>query len=161
VPAGAKQLRVQLFNADTEGGSASDLDLRVLRGATLVGSSGGGDSDELVSIANPTAAANYQACVDGYAPVNGLAQFKLSYWVLGPTNPNTLKAFGPSKVTIAGVASIGINWNVPAGARYLGQVEYRQTAGGAMMGSTQVFIDNATPVPAPAMAPVFREKHAN
>ena len=161
VPAGAKTLRVQLFNVDTEGGSASDLDLRVLRGATTVGTSGGADSNELVSIPNPTAAANYQACVDGYAPVNGLAKFKLSYWVLGPTNPNTLKAFGPSKVTIGGVASIGISWNVPGGARYLGQVEYRQSAGGAMMGSTQVFIDASAPVPAPVMAPVYREKHVN
>ena len=158
VPTGARRLRVQLFNADTEGGAASDLDLTVLRGSTVVGSSGNGDSDELVTLVNPTAS-TYQACVDGFAPINGLARFKLSTWVLGPTNPNTMRVFGPSRVVTGGVASIGVSWSLPASKRYLGLVDYRQTAGGSIMGSTQVFIDAAGPTP--AFATVIREKPIN
>jgi len=158
VPTGAKTVRVQLFNSDTEGGSGSDLDLRVLRNGTTVGSSGNGDSEELVQLASP-AAGNYQACVDGFAPVNGLAAFKLSYWVLGPTNPGTLKAFGPGAVSTSQLASVGINWNVPAGQRYLGLVEYRQTAAGSVMARTDVFIDNSPAAQAQAaFAPVYRYK---
>ncbi len=162
VPAGAKMLRVQLFNSETEGGAASDLDLSVYRGATLVGSSGGGTSDELVSLSNPTAATNYEACVEGYAPVNGSAAFTLNTWVVGPTVvPATLRAFGPSKVYTGGTASIAFSWNVPAGARYLGVVDYASPPSPALIGRTSIFIDN---VPAPASSSkvvISRDKQAN
>ena len=64
VPAGTTYARFSLFNADTN--PASDLDLEVYRGATLVGSSGGGTSDEEVSLLNPTAA-TYTVVVVGFA----------------------------------------------------------------------------------------------
>ena len=48
---------------------ASDLDLYVYRGTTLVGSSGGGTSAEEVNLLNPTAA-TYTVVVDGYAAGN-------------------------------------------------------------------------------------------
>jgi hypothetical protein len=79
--------------------------------------------------------------------------------VLGPTNPNTMRVFGPSRVVTGGVASIGVSWSLPASKRYLGLVDYRQTAGGSIMGSTQVFIDAAGPTP--AFATVIREKPIN
>jgi len=162
VPAGAKMLRVQLFNSETEGGSASDLDLSVYRGATVVGTSGGGTSDELVSLSNPTAATNYEACVEGYAPVNGSAAFTLNTWVVGPTViPATLRAFGPSKVYTGGTASIAFSWSVPAGARYLGVVDYASPPSPALIGRTSIFIDN---VPAPASSSkvvISRDKQAN
>lgn len=158
VPAGTKRLRVQLFDADTEGGAASDLDLRVLRGSTQVGASGGATSDELVALTNPTAATTYQACVDGYAPINGDAGFGLSIWTLGSTNPGTLKAFGPTAVKTAGVTSIGMSWNVASGARYLGLIEYRSAVGGPVIGATQVFVDNAAPLSTVAKVPVYRVK---
>jgi hypothetical protein len=159
VPAGAKMLRVQLFNSETEGGSASDLDLSVYRGATVVGTSGGGTSDELVSLSNPTAATNYEACVEGYAPVNGSAAFTLNTWVVGPTVvPATLRAFGPSKVYTGGTASIGFSWNVPAGARYLGVVDYANPATAALIGRTSIFIDNMPAPAAPAKAIISRDK---
>ncbi len=85
VPAGVKTLRAQLFNSETEGGAASDLDLVVRRGATTVGTSLGGTSDELVSLNNPAAAA-YSVCVDGFAPANGSASYKLNVWMLGPND---------------------------------------------------------------------------
>ena len=113
VPAGAKLLRAQLFNADTEGGAASDLDLIVQRSGTTIGSSFNDGSNELVSISNPAPATDYRACVQGFAPLNGSAAYKLSLWVLGPTNPGSMTAFGPSKVVIGGMASIGVGWNVP------------------------------------------------
>jgi subtilisin family serine protease len=156
VAAGTRTLRAQLFNADTEGGAASDIDLVVLRNGTTVGSSGSATSDELVSITNP-AAANYDVCVDGYAPINGSAAYKLSVWVLGPTNPGTLRAFGPRTVTTGGVGSIGVSWNVPTNARYLGVVEYRATAAGSVIGRTTLFIDGVqAPVATASAAPAAR-----
>jgi hypothetical protein len=161
VPSGAKMLRAELFNVDTQGGANSDLDLRVLRGTTLVGSSGGGDSDELVVLSNPTAATNYQVCVDGFAPLGGSANFLVSVWVVPATVvPATLRAIGPSTVYTGGTASVAVSWNVPSGARYLGVVDYRTVVGGPIVGTTTVFIDNQG-ISAPAsVAPILREKLA-
>src|SRR3954447_15608097 len=86
VPVGTQIARFQLFNSDTQGGAGSDLDLEVYNGTggtgALVGSSGGGTSDELVDLRSPVAG-NYSACVVGYAPVGGLANYTLSSWVIG------------------------------------------------------------------------------
>jgi hypothetical protein len=115
-----------------------------------------------VSLSNPTAATNYEACVEGYAPVNGSAAFTLNTWVVGPTViPATLRAFGPSKVYTGGTASIAFSWNVPAGARYLGVVDYASPPSPALIGRTSIFIDN---VPAPASSSkvvISRDKQAN
>ncbi|WP_284620297.1 S8 family serine peptidase [Aquabacterium humicola] len=159
VPAGAQMLRVQMFNSEVDGGSTSDIDVTVYRNGSAVGGSYSGTSDELVTLANP-ASGNYTACVEAYAPAGGSANFKLNHWVVGPAvGTQTLKAFGPSKVYLGGTASIGISWNVPAGPRYLGNVQYRQTAGGSVIGSTTVFIDTSAPAPAgSAVAPVLRIK---
>jgi hypothetical protein len=156
VPAGAKMLRAQLFNSETEGGSASDLDLTVYREGTPIAASAGGTSDELITLGNP-AAGNYQACVEGYAPVNGEADFTLNLWVVPATVvPATLKAAGPAMVYIGGTASVAMSWNVPAGARYLGVVDYSSPPATSVIGRTTVFIDNtATTFRA---APVSRDK---
>ena len=63
VPVGTRLLRVALFNADTQGGAASDIDLALYRktsatARTLVGSSGSATSDEWVMVTNPTASAD-------------------------------------------------------------------------------------------------------
>lgn len=162
VPTGAKMLRAQMYNSETEGGSASDLDLTVYRGATVVGSSAGATSDELVSVVNPTAAANYEACVEGYAPINGAADFTLNLWVVGPTVvPATLKAGGPSVVYTGRTATVAMSWNVPAGARYLGVVEYASPPSASVLGRTTVFIDNAAAAAVPVAVPVSRDKEAH
>jgi subtilisin family serine protease len=165
VAAGTKILRSQLFNSETEGGSAADLDLVIQRlvGTTYstVASSGNVDSNEMASVSNPVAGATYRFCIDGYAPVRPGAAFTMSYWILGPANPGTLKAFAPSTVKTGGIASIGLSWNVPAGARYLGVVEFRDGVSPALMGATQIFIDNSAALvtaPAPTYAPVVRIK---
>ncbi len=145
VPAGAQVLRAQLFNTDTQGGSATDVDLQVFRGAngvgTSVGTSTGGTSDEVVTVLNPTAA-TYSACISGFSVPAGGAAYTLSTWVVGPAvGVQTLKASGPNTVYASGSASIGLGWNVPAGVRYLGNVIYTDPTSAAL-GSTIVFVDN-------------------
>ena len=148
IPAGAQVARFQLFNADTQGGNTTDLDLDVFNGpggtGTKVGSSGGSTSDEIVTLKAPTAG-TYSACVTGFAVPAGGAAYTLSNWVVGPAvGVQTLKASGPNTVYAAGSASIGLGWNVPAGARYLGNVTYTDptTPPGSPLGSTIVFVDN-------------------
>ena len=144
VPVGSKILRVQLFDSETQGGSASDLDLTVYRGNVTVGSSGSATSDELVSINNPTGGL-YEACVYGYAPVDGLASFVLNYWVVPATvSPATLKAIGPQQAYTGGLASVALSWKVRSGARYLGVVEYSAPPSPTVIGRTSVFIDNVS-----------------
>jgi hypothetical protein len=159
VPAGALMLRVQMFNSETGGGSTSDLDVTLYRGTTVVGSSAGATSDELI-VLNAPQAGDYSACVEAFAPAGGSATFTLSHWVVGPAvGPQTLRSFGPNRVHLGGTATVGVSWNVPDGPRYLGMVQYRQTAGGAVQGSTSVFIDTSGPVAAGTpMAPVLRNK---
>ena len=160
VPTGVQVLRVQLFNADTQGGAASDIDLIVRRGTTVIGSSGGFESNELVQLSSNAAAGitagAHSACVNAWAPLNGSANFVLSTWMVGPAvGTQSLRAFGPAQAYMGGVAYIGLAWNVPAGQRYLGNVQYRQTAGGTPMGNTVVFIDNTAAVPTSTDAPVL------
>jgi hypothetical protein len=144
VPAGALLARFQLFNSDTQGGSSSDLDLEVHAGAggagALVGSSGGGTSDEKVDLKAP-AAGTYSACVIGYAPVGGNASFKLSSWVVGPAvGTQTLKAAAASKVTLGGTASVAVNWSAATAGRYLGMVQFKD-GNSTPLGSTLVSVD--------------------
>jgi hypothetical protein len=160
VPAGAKMLRAQLFNSETEGGAASDLDLAVYRGTTTLGRSETASSDELVTI-NAPVTGDYEACVEGYAPVNGKARFTLNLWVVGPTvTPSTLRAAGPSKVYTGGTASVAIAWNVAAGARYLGVVEYADPAVAGVIGRTTVFIDNVATSATSTRVRISRDKNA-
>ena len=144
VPVGTQIARFQLFNSDTQGGSASDLDLEVYNGTSgtgaLVGSSGGGTSDELVDLRSPVAG-NYSACVIGYAPVGGLANYTLSSWVIGqPIGVQTLRAPGPMDVVLGGTATIAASWNVGKGSRYLGVLQFKDGAGTAL-GTTLVSVD--------------------
>ena len=140
VPAGALHARFQLFNSDTQGGAQSDLDLVVFRGAQVVGSSGGGTSDELVDLPAPSPA-TYSACVDGYAPFGGNATFTLSTWVVGPAvGVQSLKVAVPSRVYLGGTASVGTSWSVASGNRYLGVVQFKDGAS-TPLGSTLVSVD--------------------
>jgi len=146
VPAGAQVARFQLFNADTS--VAADLDLNVFNGpsgtGTNVGSSAGGSSDEVVTLAAP-AAGTYSACVTAFAAASGVT-YTMSNWVVGPAvGTQTLRASAPTNVFAGGGASVGLGWNVPAGARYLGNLTYIDTrvAGSPVtLGSSIVFVDN-------------------
>jgi hypothetical protein len=144
VPVGTQIARFQLFNSDTLGGASSDLDLEVYNGTggtgALVGSSGGGTSDELVDLRSPVAG-NYSACVIGFAPVGGLANYTLSSWVVGqPAGVQTLRAPGPMDVVLGGTATIAASWNVGKGSRYLGVLQFKD-GGGTALGTTLVSVD--------------------
>ncbi len=82
----ASTLRVQLFNADTQGHGNTDLDL-VLKNpqGQQAAASAGFTSDEWVEIRNPEAG-TWEACIEGYSSLDGFASvgFVLSSWVLDP-----------------------------------------------------------------------------
>ena len=142
VSAGAQIARLQLFDADTS--HLADLDLDVFNGpggtGANIGSSGGGTSEEVVTLSAP-AAGTYSACVTGVATGGGV-NYTLSSWVVGPpVGPQTLKASAPANVYAGGTASIGLGWSVPAGQRYLGNLTFTDPATGPI-GSTIVFVDN-------------------
>jgi len=144
VPVGAANARFALYNADTQGGSSSDLDLEVYNGpggtGTLVGSSGSGTSDEQVDLVAPPAA-NYSACVLGFAPAGGRATYTLSSWIVGPAvGIQTLRAATPARVFLGGTATVVVNWTVTPGNRYLGVVQFND-GGGTALGSTLVAVD--------------------
>ena len=142
VAAGALLARFQLFNADTQGGSATDLDLEVFSGpggtGTSVGTSGGGASNEVVTLTAP-AAGIYSACVTGYSTPVGGAAFMLSSWAVDSSVAPNLRASGPRAVYAGGTASVGIGWSVSPGQRYLGNVQFKN--GTEVLGAMTVFIN--------------------
>ena len=146
VVTGAQLARFQLFNTDTLGGAATDLDLDVFSGpngsGSLRGRTGQLGSNEVLTF-NLPAAGIYSACVVGFSTPASGASFTLSSWIVGPAaGTQTLRASGPtSAVLVGGTASIGLGWSVVAGKRYLGHVQYRDGAN-ALLGSTIVNVDN-------------------
>jgi hypothetical protein len=146
IPAGTTTARFALYDSDTSGNGVSDLDLVVARGTTVVGSSGGQTSNEMVTLANPPAG-DYKVCVVGYAPVGGSATYKLSTWVLTPTTTGgNFKAIAPTQVALGGTASVAISWSgLPTGKRHLGSIAY--VTGGVTVGTTIVEVDTTDPIP--------------
>lgn len=150
VPVGTQTLRVALFNVDSSGGAAGqdDLDLELYRtDGTLVGSSLSGTADELVVVNNP-AAATYVACVTGFGsgrPGATSSSYVLSSWVIGNGLANSLRVSVPTAVQTAGTGTASLMWSVPAGQRYVGNVNYLDGAGGNV-GRTTVLIDDQAPL---------------
>jgi len=146
IPAGTSLARFALYDSDTAGGSASDLDMVVARGTTVVGTSGGTTSNELVSLANPVAG-DYKVCVVGYAPAGGAASYKLSTWVLSPNaSGGNFKAAAASAVAMGGTAPVVMSWSgLPVGKRHLGSVTFMN--GSTAVGSTIVEVDTTDPIP--------------
>nr|WP_314547608.1 S8 family peptidase [uncultured Massilia sp.] len=147
VPAGVSVARFALFDADTGDGKAnSDLDLVVLRGTSIVGSSGSGTSNEMVTVLNP-AAGSYRVCVVGYAPETASTRYKLSSWIVNPaTASSNLKATAPSAVVMAGTATVSVAWaGLATGKRYLGSIGYKN--GSTLLGTTVLDVDTTDPLP--------------
>jgi subtilisin family serine protease len=145
VPAGTLFARWQLFNADTQGGALTDLDLEVFRSAnctgTNVGTSAVGGSDEVVTLENPIAA-SYSARITGYATAAGGAQYTMSAWIVGPDGaPNAIQVSAPATVTAAGRNTVGLRWDLPTGTRYMGLLRFFDPDS-ASLGSTKLLIDN-------------------
>jgi len=128
LPAGVSFARWQLFNAHTQGGVLTDLDLDVYATGnctgTAIGTSAARGSDEIVTREGPTAGV-YSAEVTGYATPAGGALYTLSAWIVGGSGgPTTLVASGPSSVYAGGASSVALSWNVRIGARYMGAVNF-------------------------------------
>ncbi len=144
VPGGTQFARWQLFNADTQGGATTDLDLEVFNAAnctgTNVGTAAAGGSDEVVTLDNPPST-SYSARVTGYATPAGGATYKLSTWIVTPGGPVSLRVAGPSSVYEGGAASVALSWNVPTGSRYMSNVRFLDGSS-ALIGSSKVLVDN-------------------
>lgn len=122
IPAGTTYARFSLFNSSTTP-STSDLDLYVYRGATLVGASGGGTSDEEVNFVNPVAG-TYTVEVNGFATANP-STFTLYTWTLGSTATGNMVASAPATASVGTVAPINLTFTgLTPGVKYLGSVAY-------------------------------------
>jgi len=126
VPAGTTYARFSLFDANVA--PASDLDLYVYRGATLVGASGGGVSEEEVNLLNPTAA-TYTVWVHGFSTGNP-STFTLFAWLLGSTDAGNMTVTAPASATLGGTGAINLSFSgLTAGTKYLGSIVYGGVAG--------------------------------
>jgi subtilisin family serine protease len=122
VPAGTTYARFSLFNEFTDG--ADDLDLYVFRGTTLVGSSGGGESNEEVNLLNP-AADTYRVWVHGFATEGPDSNFTLFTWLLGSAAAGNMTVTAPSSATLGATGTVNLTFSGLAPAtKYLGSVAY-------------------------------------
>jgi len=127
VPAGTTYVRFSLFNEFTDG--SDDLDLYVFRGATLVGASGGGTSEEEVNLLNP-AADTYRVWVHGFATDGPDSNFTLFTWVLGSADAGNMTVSAPASAVLGTTGTINLTFSgLTAGTKYLGSVAYSGVAG--------------------------------
>jgi len=151
VPSDSLLLRAALYDSDTSGyqaGGKDDLDLIVLNQAgTVVGSSGGSSSNEVVTVSVP-AAGTYKACVVGYAPKGGTSNYTLSSWVLknGEIGGN-FKVNAPPGVVQSGTATAAASWYDLAPAKHLAAMVY--TVNNVNTAITVLEVDTTDPVPEP------------
>lgn len=129
IPAGSTLFRVGIFeNAITPTGT--DLDLFVFQGATLVGVSADGDSNEVVTFtfANPTVnPINLTVFVHGFDTAGPSASGTLFEWAIGTANAGntTIAVLPDSTATVGGSKTIRATFNgLNAATRYLGVVRY-------------------------------------
>jgi hypothetical protein len=131
IPAGTTYARVSLFDANVS--PASDLDLYVYQGATLVGASGGGTSAEEVNFrfSTPTGGPiNLVIWVHGFGVSAPSANFTLFTWTLGTASAGNMVVSAPSTASIGGTGAIGLTFSGLAPAtKYLGSVVYGGAAG--------------------------------
>jgi hypothetical protein len=122
IPAGTTYARFSLFDSDVS--QASDLDMEVYRGTTLVGSSGGPTAAEEVSLRDPVAG-TYTVKVIGYAVPSGAASFNLYTWLLGSTSAGNMTVSAPATAVTGTTGTVSISTSgLTAGTKYLGSVAY-------------------------------------
>jgi len=123
---GTSYARFSLFNANVS--PASDIDLYVYRGTTLVAASGGGTSNEEANLVDPIAG-NYTVYVHGFA-VPGTATFTLFTWRLGMTAAGNMAVTAPAAAVTGATGTIGLTFSgLTPGTKYLGSVAYDGVAG--------------------------------
>ncbi|MQA30719.1 MAG: hypothetical protein GEU82_12925 [Luteitalea sp.] len=127
VPEGATYARFSLFDADVA--PASDIDLYVYRGATLVGSSGSATSAEEVNLLNPTPGL-YTVYVHGFGVPAGGAGFTLFHWLLPDADAGNLTVTAPTTASVGASGTISLTFDSALEpGRYLGSVVYAGTDG--------------------------------
>jgi subtilisin family serine protease len=132
IPAGSTYARFSLFDGDVVPGS--DLDLFVYQGASLVGQSAAGGSDEEVNFAfsSPTAGPiALTVYVHGWGIVGGgSSPFKMHFWGLGTADEGNMTVSAPATAATGETGTIELSFDgLAAGTRYLGSVAYGGTVG--------------------------------
>jgi len=128
VPAGTTFARFSLFDGQVT--PASDLDLYVFRGTTLVGRSAADGSNEEVNLVNPPAG-TYTVYVHGFNVAAGVtASFQLYRWLLDSASAGNMTVAAPATASTGGSGTVSLSFSglVP-GTRYLGSVAYTGVAG--------------------------------
>jgi subtilisin family serine protease len=144
VPAGTELARFSLFDDYTDG--TDDLDLYVFKGATQVGSSGGGSSEEEVTLLKPSAG-DYTVYVHGWQTDGPDTNFTLFTWAVTAAAAGNLTVTAPASATLGQQGDVTLNWSgLTTGTKYLGTVTYHNVAAPAgyddgRIGSTIVRVD--------------------
>jgi hypothetical protein len=125
IPPGTTYARFSLF--DETVAPASDTDLYVYRGTTLVGFSTGITSNEQVDLLNPQAG-GYTVYVHGLN-VSSTASFTLFHWLLGSASAGNMTISAPA-ATQSATGTIGVTFSgLAPNTKYLGSVGYSGIAG--------------------------------
>lgn len=121
IPPGTTYARFSLFDANVA--PASDIDLYVFSGTTLVGVSARMTSNEQVDLPNPVAGV-YTVYVHGFN-VPGTANFTLFHWLLGSASAANMTVNAPGSATQGATGTIGLTFSgLAASTKYLGSVAY-------------------------------------
>jgi hypothetical protein len=136
IPAGTTYARFALYDDNIPAGN--DIDLYVYKGSTLVGSSGSGTSQEIVSLTNPVPGTDYKVYVHGWQTLGGgTTSYTLFTWALDGSSAGNMAAAGPASAVIGTSGTISLTFSgLAAGTRYLGAVDY---SNGSPIGSTIVY----------------------
>ncbi|MBC8022430.1 MAG: S8 family peptidase [Burkholderiales bacterium] len=140
IPSGTTVARFALFDTDVDG--AHDLDLYIYQGATLVGVSAGGTSNEAVTFAAAGAFGTLPltVVVHGFETAAAVANFKLFTWYAGAPAGNMAATGTPSTVTKNSTGSVSVTFSGLAPAtRYVGGVLHRN--GTASLATTVVTVN--------------------
>ena len=123
IPAGTSVARFATYDADYPAGT--DIDIVVRRGATVVGESGGGTSEESVTLTSPVAA-TYTVTIDYFDGATDTLPVKLvSYAVPSSAVGNLTVSPASQAVTVGQPATVQlVTSGLTAGTRYLGRVDF-------------------------------------
>ena len=144
IPAGTNFARWATFDVDFPAGTDVDLFLYRVNAnntRTLVGSSGGGTAEEVITL-NAPAAATYELYADLFATGGGTTTtVKTNHWVVPNGVANGFSATPASQaVTIGTNATVNLGWSgLTAGTRYLGRVTFTD-ASAVVLGRTVVMV---------------------
>jgi hypothetical protein len=123
VPAGLSLLRVGIDEGFITP-SGTDLDVYLFRGTTFVGQAADGDSNEMVTLTNPTAGV-YTVFVHGFNTNGPSANFTLFNWQVPTTSAGNMTVPASTAVTTGATVPVNLSFTgLASGTWYLGQVVY-------------------------------------